>query len=557
VAPEPSAEQPKFGGTVTYRLAGDPTNFDSASQATGGALVGTVYEQFMGSDWLRGPAGSGVTNYAAGGGSIEDSYGPQIAESWEMPEIGVWLLQIRQGVHWQPVDSEAGRLMGGRELTADDIVSGFERLFNRDGKSPNSWILRGQPRVAESATIEKTGPWEVTIRTPVETMTAFTWIIQGAGFFRVYPPEVVAKYGDLTDWHNAVGTGPYMLVDYVPGSQFRYKKNPAYWGTDPVGPGRGNPLPYVDNVNELIIPDLSTTYAALRTGALDWQGGVTLIDAQTMWKTAPDMEYLRYGTGMYAIGMRQDKPDKPYSDVRVRQALMLATDFNAIKNDYYGGEAEILNWPANPPLIFYEPMEALPESVQELYRYNPDKAKQLLADAGYPNGFKANVVVQSNTSRIDELSIIKDMWAKVGVELELDIKDAGPYAILAGGGMPYEEMLYRVFGGSYFNMHLYQAFTRGPAILNVSHINDPYGTDPYLEDLFNDQDKNLFVDMPRVYEDVKKVNRYVMEKAFVIPLPIPYSYSFWWPWLKNNYGRGMGFLKYAWVDQGLKKSMGY
>ncbi|MEE8413302.1 MAG: ABC transporter substrate-binding protein [Dehalococcoidales bacterium] len=548
---------PKYGGTITYRLASDPGNFDSASQPRGGALVGTVYQQFMGSDWLRGPADQGVSNFAAGAGSIEDSFGPQIAESWEMPEKGVWILNIRQGVHWQPVDSEAGDLMGGRELTVDDIIYGFDYLFNRDGNSPESWIVRGQSAVAESATIEKTGPWQVTIRTPEEVMTAFAWVIQGAGFYRVYPPEVIAKYGDVSKWENAVGTGPYMLLDYVEGSQFLFEKNPIYWEKDPVGPGEGNQLPYADTLTQLIIPDLSTTYAALRTGKLDLQSAVTLTDAQTQWQTTPELEYLQYGTGMYGIGMAQDFEDNPYSDFRVRQALMLATDFEAIQRDYYDGEAEMIAWPANPSLIFYESLDELPQSVQELYQYNPERAKELLTEAGYPDGFKTSIIVQSTPERIDELSIIKDMWAKVGVEVVLNIKESGAYRAFTGAGVPYEEMLYRVFGGSYFNMHLYQAFTRGTAILNVSHINNPPGTDPYLEELFLEQEEYLFVDMPRVYEAVKKVNRYVMEKAFVIPLPVPYRYSFWWPWLKNYYGQGTGFIRYAWIDQDMKKSMGY
>ncbi len=466
-------------------------------------------------------------------------------------------MNIRKGVHWQPVDSEAGRLMAGRELTADDIVYVFNYLLNKDGNTPNSWIVRGQPKVTASATIEKTGPMQVTIRTPEEIMTAFVWIIQGAGFFRVYPPEVITKYGNVADWRNAVGTGPYMLVDYVPGSVLNYKKNPNYWEKDPAGPGKGNQLPYPDAMKELIIADLSTTYAALRTGKLDFQAGVTLTDAQTLWKTAPDLEYVKFVTGMQGIGMAQEKEENPYSDVRVRQALMMATDFEIIKKDYYLGEAEIVNWPANPTLIFYEPLDKLPEAIQTLFKYNPDKAKQLLAEAGYPDGFKTSIIVQSIPERVDELSIIKEMWAKIGVELELDIKEGGAYTAHVGAGVPYDEMLYRTFPGSFFNMHLYQAFTRGPAILNISHINSPYGTDPYLEDLFNEQDEYLFVDMPRVYEAVKKVNHYVMEQAYVIPFPLPYSYAFWWPWLKNHYGQGVGLIRYAWVDQDMKKSMGY
>ena len=171
-------------------------------------------------------------------------------------------------------------------------------------------------------------------------------------------------------------------------------------------------------------------------------------------------------------------------------------------------------------------------------------------------GFKVKMLVQNTSTRIDEMSIIKDMWSKVGVDVTLDVKEAGQYAPLVAAGTPYEEMVFRL-QTSPFLMHLYQAYTRGPAILNISHINDPPGTDPYLEGLFQEQDKLLFVDMPTVYELVKKVNRYVMEQAYVIPWPLSNQYNFWWPWLKNYYGVGSGIIRYSYIDQDLRKSMGY
>jgi peptide/nickel transport system substrate-binding protein len=558
-APEkegPSQDVPKYGGTITYRIASDPTNFDSGLNRRGGALVGTVYQQFLSLDWTRGPAGSGSPDRVLTLGSFDD-YGPQIAESWEMPELGVWRLQIRQGVRWQPVPSEAGRLMNGRELTADDIVSGFERLFNRDGKTPDSWILFSQPAVARTATIEKTGPMEVTIRTPQEYMTAFSWLVSGSGFYRIYPPDVIARYGNMGNWRNAVGTGPYMLVDYVPGSQLLFQKNPVYWEKDPAGPGKSNQLPYPDALRELIVPDLSTALAALRTGKLDLMMDTQLVDAQSLWKTAPNLKYLRNLSGTWVLAMRQDKPDRPYSYVRVRQALMLATDFESIRRDYYGGEAEIDIWPLNSNYRdWHVSMAQMPESVQELYRYNPDKAKQLLRDAGFPNGFKVSIAVQTDATRVDELSIFKGMWAKVGVELVLDTKETGAYATLTAAGNPYDEMLYRNVGPG-FDQTLYMAFSRGPAIWNPSHINDPPGSVPFVEDMFAKYNSAIFVDMPRLNELIKEHNRFVLEQAYVIPKPAPYTYNFWWPWLKNNYGQSTSFIRYSWVDQDLKKSLGF
>jgi ABC-type transport system substrate-binding protein len=286
---------------------------------------------------------------------------------------------------------------------------------------------------------------------------------------------------------------------------------------------------------------------------------ITLTDAETLWSNTPELEYTKFSTGFYGLGMAQEKEENPYHDIRVRKALMMAIDFEAIKNEYWGGEAEIINWPANPPLVFYEPFEDLPSEIQELYVYNPERAKELLTEAGYPDGFKANLILQQNPNRIDEMSIIKDMWEKVGVELVLDPKEPGDYSRYVGAGVPYDEMVYRVFPGSYYPQHLYQGFTRGRGILNLAHVNNPPGSDPYLEDLFWEQDEYLFVDMDRVHEAVKKVNIYMMKNAYQIPFPIPNRFNFWWPWLKNHHGQGtqFGFTRYNWIDHDLKKELGH
>jgi len=549
---KPSAEVPKYGGTVTYRIGSDPTNFDSGTNRSGGALSGVVYDQFVDQDWTRGPAGSGVTNFAAGIGSVDD-WGASFIDSWSIPRQGVWVLQLRQNAYWHPVNTEAGRLMGGRQVTTDDIIAGFKYLMRAPS---DSWLYAFRSEIARLSTIEKTGPWEVTIKTPIEQYTSFVWIIQGAGFYRVYPPDVIARYGNVGNWRNAVGTGPFMLVDYVPGSQFVFQRHPKFWGTDLVGPGKGNQLPYVDAVRELIIPDLSTTFAALRTGKLDLVGGVELSDAQSFWKTSPKLEYLRYlGASPWVIGMRMDK--SPFTDVRVRQALMLATDFETIKRDYFGGEAEIDVWPVNKGQVaLFDPLEKMPESVQGLYRYNPEKAKQLLKEAGYPAGFKTSVVISGVTQRIDELAIYKDMWAKVGIELTIDVKESGVYSRMHGVDRQWEQMYYRSLAGG-FDGAMYFRFFRGASSSNVSRVNDPEGADTFIESRFLDMEKYLFVDMPRAYQIFREIKPYVLELAPVIPRPQPYSYNFWWPWLKNYYGQGTGFIKYSWIDQGLKKSMGY
>ena len=551
------AGQPKYGGTLTYALAADPTYFDSGARPGGTALAGTVYEQYLTLDWTRGKGGSGVTDFATGANYVEDHFGLMLCEGWKMPEVGVWIFQIRQGVHYQVTNTDAGRLMNGRQMTVDDVVSSWNRLK----ADKRSWGNVSQPAIMKAASIEKTGAWEVTVKTPVEPWTSFTWVVYGAGFLRQYPPEVVAKYGDVQDWHNAVGTGPFILLDYVPGSSLTYKKNLNYWGTDPAGPGKGNKLPYADNLKELVIPDLSTRLAAFRTAKVDFLTDVVLDDATGLQKANPELEYVTYmSNNPWVIGMRADKTGKPFSDVRVRQALMLATDFRAFARDLFKEQADIDMWPVNKSVgSLYQPLSEMPQSVQDLFQYNPDKAKQLLKDAGYPSGFKASVITTSAAERIDEMSVFKSMWAKVGVELTIEPKETAVFSSISTG-RTHEDMIYRSMFQT-FSIQLFLSGLRGTSTFNSSYVDDPIGSVPFIEDCYTRLQKNVFVDNAAAYQAYKDLKPFILEQAYYIPRPTPYTYIFWWPWLKNYYGQAnvntlpFGFAKFLWVDQELKASL--
>ena len=552
--PPVNADKPKYGGTFTA-IGVEPTNFDSGLRGQSGGLVETVYEQYMGADWTRGPAGSGVTNFASGSNTLEDTYGPYIAESWTTTEVGVWVLNLRQNVHWQKVDSDAGRLMNGRLMTADDVVSSFKRLL----AVPTSWMNVGQPRAAKAASIEKTGPWQVTIRTPVDPMTSFTWLIQGAGFNRVYPPEVVAKYGDLGDWKNAVGTGPFILKDYVVGSSMTFVRNKDYWGTNPVGPGKGDQIPYLDTYKELYIPDLSTRQAGFRTGKIDMLADVVRDDAKTLMSANPKVQSITYMVNTpWGMTMRTDKQELPFKDRRVRQALVLAIDYKAF-NDYFGGDSDYDVWPINKQVAaMYEPLSKMPQAVQDLYRYNPEKAKQLLKEAGYPNGFKTTVVVPTQpTTAVDEATVFKEMWSKIGVDLALDLKEPAVYNSM-NTARNNAEMSYRLLWGAYAQQLYFSPFSAS-STNNPSYVNDPAGTAPFYADLYNEVGKYIFIDMPKAYQAYKKLKPVALEDAWYIMRPTPNTYILWWPWLKNYLGQGNQLFRfrYSWIDRDLKTSMGY
>ncbi|MBI2850048.1 MAG: ABC transporter substrate-binding protein [Chloroflexi bacterium] len=558
-AVKPATDTPKYGGTITVVGPALLDAFDSAASPTGHNDVQLlVYEQFLYPDWSKGQSGSGQFDLGLQGVIPIEAWGPQLAESWKIPEVGTWVLKLRQGVHYAlDPTSEASKLVNGREFTADDAVYNVRR-FTIDPAFTNAGMRRSLPAMAAATTIEKTGPNEVTLKTPVDPWNGFFWIVWGGTSTSMAAPEVIKKYGSVSSWRNSVGTGPYMIADHVAGSQTTFKKNPNYWGKDPVGPGKGNQLPYVDNIKLLQVPDVSTRLAALRTGKADWVTGVEWYDTESLLKTNPQLQVKRYLPYGRSISMRQDKADLPFKDIKVRHALMMATDFESIKNDLYKGQAEILVYPL-PPIFdwLHTSMEKLPETVQSLYKYNPERAKQLLKEAGYPNGFKTTMIVQSTSTEIDAASVIKAMWVKVGVDVELQPKELTTYSAISTARTWEDTFMGAAGVSTLYTTILSLGGYRGASLTDV--VKDQKAIDTY-----DQMQKSVFVDMPKVDELFRSLVPYLMEQAYVIPRPVPYSATMWQPWLKNYHGeKTSGILtldlwpQHVWIDQELKKSMGY
>ena len=362
----------------------------------------------------------------------------------------------------------------------------------------------------------------------------------------------------MSDWKVSVGTGPFILNDYVENSSATFTRNPNYWDQDPIGPGKGNRLPYLDGVKYLIIADLSTNLAALRTGKADVMRNISWEDAADLMKMSPELKYKKFSSdGAQATFMRIDKADLPFKDIRVRRAMMMATDFESIKNDFCGGDAEIVTWPITKLREYenaYLPLKEAPESVQELYVYNPEKAKQLLSEAGYANGFETNIVCQNSESNIDYLSILQDMWAKVNIKVTIEPKEAAVFTNIQRT-RSFAEMSLQTQGpvGMLYRAEYYD----GETMVNGSHVSEPRAAEVrkqmQLTALTNTAESD------RVHKEFMK---YVLDQAWAIPYTNAPGYHFWWPWVRNfngemsvGYDNSFVFTKWVWVDKDMKSSM--
>jgi len=541
---------PQYGGQLNIVTGADSMGFDEVYTVAANALTMklTHQELFMG-DWAKGPAGTGECDWTQAIRKM-NLYAGCLAESWEIPELGTVIFHIRHGVHYAlDPNNAASRLLNGRELTAEDVAYSLNTYIN----SPRAALHFGDTRFGTYTALDK---WTFKLTLPP---TTFDDVGIVGDFASIIPPELEKAYGFPLDWRESVGTGPFILTDFVPSSTSTFIKNPNYWEKDPVGEGMGNQLPYLNGVKLVYIPDTSSQLAAIRTGKVDIIHGVSWENAENLKQTSPQLLYKKFYAGaLGAIAMRTDKPELPYSKKDVRRALMMATDFETIKNEYFGGDAQINSFPICDVKEYhnaYLPLEEAPASVQELYVYNPDKAKTLLADAGYPNGFKATILCVASDA--DYLSIIKDMWSKVNVDLEIQTKEAGAW-ISIFWGRAYDELIYAAPGPI---ANIYICFWYVGHLLggNMSYIDDPICKEA--------KDKMMGVSImdPAAADAMnKELMKYVLDQAWEIPSPAPPGYHFWWPWIKNYHGEsslgfdnGYSYAKYIWLDQDLKKSMGY
>ena len=538
-------ERPRYGGEYHIARTTDIRGFDDVLPASPQYMTYTLnltHDELYTGDWYKGSQGTGEAGY----NMIYGPYFPHLevpclATGYEMPDDETIIWHIRQGVHFQDRPPA-----NGREMNAHDIVFNLRRAYWTDG----AYLFNTyrQDRGESPTSIEAIDDWTVEMKVPPARQIPLLFATND--YINIQCPEAVEQYGDANSVESNIGTGPFIWTDYVAVSSITFERNPDYWRNDPLHPE--NQLPYIDGVKIFVIPDASTSLAAFRTGKIETRGITETDEWQDMLYTNPELSWIRrQPTGCATIWMRMDKPELPYDDIRVRKALHYAIDHQAIVDDYYNGEAEMITSPvAHLPEFagMWTELEDYSEDTQKLYGYYPDEAIELLADAGYPDGFNCTVLASDEGL----LPIIKDNWAKVGVNAEIEIKTAPVVSSITMRGQ-HEDMYY---GGESGEVVLKCNHWRTDSYLNYSKINDAEFNEWFVEFEANMLDWDKLVGM------VKYMEPRMRAQANCIYLPAPYSYYMWWPWLKSwegetnvGYYNAYNQMTYMWIDTELRKEL--
>ena len=518
-------EKPTYGGTLNVIW---PHKIHYWDEARGHAyfstgLVQTNASLFIG-DWRKGALGTREAKYAYYVYD-HDRQTPHLAESYKIPDSNTMIFKIRKGVHFHnkpPVN--------GRELDANDVAFTLKRLWTSP-KCAHALSYAWKKNIQEldgGPHIIATDKWTVEIKTlPGKQGLVWEWAM---GHSYIIPHEVIEKYGNMEDWKNVVGTGPFMLVDYVEGSAATYVKNPNYWMTDPVHPGMK--LPYVDKLKLLEIPEMSTRLAAMRAGKADimhpWGSGLTWDEIKTLKKTNPELKVCELpATNPSAIFGRIDK--KPFDDVRVRRALSMAIDRQGIAKSLYEGHAMTFGFPILPIGEFsdvFRPISEYPESTQQWYKYDPEKAKKLLAEAGYPKGFKTRVLSDNVPNDVNLAQIVKEYFAQIGVEMDIDIKERGVYR-----SMLKEKSYPQMIMGSW-HPTAYHKFVRlmPGQIWNFAVVDDPKITET------RNAMAVAYWDRPKRNKIYKDFSPYLLDQVYGMEIATSNMFGLWQPSLGGYNG---------------------
>jgi peptide/nickel transport system substrate-binding protein len=346
-----------------------------------------------------------------------------VAESWEAPDDDTLVFKIRQGINFHDKFP-----FNGREFTADDVAYTWHRMAGLgSGFTEPSPSMRATWAPLKS--VEAQDRYTVVFKYEPTISMLPALLTEGIGD-SLYGRDGVDEFGDLKVPENNIGTGPFMVEEAIEGESITWLKNPNYWGHSQTDPE--NQLPYVDVFRQLVIKEFATQKAAFRTAQIDEIGGftdrptVTPREAETILDGCPDCGFhVRLPEG-WSIGMNMDNPDKPWMDIDVRRALQMAIPLDEIANVYYRGFSDPTPYPGFGSLVqgFYTPFEDQPADVRAGFDYDPDAAKELLAAAGYPNGFDVNLWVSSSQDP-DLAQLVKGYLSEVGVNMEIEEQEMG------------------------------------------------------------------------------------------------------------------------------------
>ncbi|MDQ0189881.1 hypothetical protein JI721_05205 [Alicyclobacillus cycloheptanicus] len=312
---------------------------------------------------------------------------PWIATSWKQQSPTTWVFTIRKGVKFQ----------NGESLTANDVAFSLQRILNPSLNSPQLSNFSAVKSVSASGDT-------VTITTAQPDPTLLNELVT----LSIVPEQYIKAHGNQYFNLHPVGSGPYEFVSWVQGSSVTLKANPHYWGGEPS----------IKNVEFRSVPNDATRIADLQSGKADIAFPITPSDVSTV-KRDSALQVLSVPTERVAYLAFNALGNTPTKSVLVRQAIAYGIDYKGLISSLEDGHAQPVKEVLTPIAFGYDNHVAG-------YSYNPTKAKELLKEAGYPNG----LTLDFDTSPSYDQRVVQAIQAElgqIGIKVKIDNMDQSTY----------------------------------------------------------------------------------------------------------------------------------
>ena len=310
---------------------------------------------------------------------------PQIAESWEQTDDQTYVFKIREGIKFHD----------GSDLTAEDVKFSLDRARN---SAAVSYIVNFIEEVTvdddHTVTVKTTAPYAPTLRNLAIPFAAIV-------------PKAVVEADENAFIQNPVGSGPYKFVEWNHGDHVTLKAFDDYYAGKPE----------TENLIMKVIPETSQRTIALETGEVDLAYDLAVNDIPKVNSDDKLTVYEIPSLTCWYVSMNINK--KPFDNPKVREAMSMAIDRQTIIDTINAGSGQTADAIIAPAVFGY-----YSTGVKE---YNPTKAKELLAEAGYPNGFSTTLWVNDNQSRIEMCQAMQAMLLEVGVQCNLEVLEFGSF----------------------------------------------------------------------------------------------------------------------------------
>ena len=431
---------------------------------------------------------------------------PVLAESWEGDPVNKTITwHLRKGVKFHdgtPWNAEACRWNFQLALDTGSLPDG---QYVESLEVVDEYTLKMHLNEYTRLLTQENYSWEMMI-----SPTAF----ENAG----------ATDEERIEWarSNSVGTGPFKVVEFQRDNLIRYERNDDYWRED---------MPYLDGIEVRFIPDPVTASAMMEAGEADVWQDVAFV--QNVLDLEEKGFKVNWGPGMFwALLPNSSDPDSIYANKKVREAVEYAINRPAMAEMIGYGQYEPLHqiapsdWPGYVP--GYDPRP-----------YNPDKARELLAEAGYPGGFKTTILALDLA--VDAAAALQADLGEVGIEVELDIADMGRYAASAFG-IGWDDLIFAASGINPSTTDLFIHFGPSPMTYRTGTIAK---TPEYLA--LCDQALHTYDDAEYI-EVIQEIVKKAGEDVMIIPIYRSAQAVVMQPYAHTNYGLIHTVIWYAYED---------